>query len=178
MNDERLLAVPGLSGSCTSTEAIAALTPIAAAHGAETGPWQIGTEDGVDADGRSVRWEVRFDLPQRRQELVVTLGFGREEATGVNTEAQASLRFLPFPSEGSELARMAVAGQISGRRLRAVWRQHMREHEPLPADLPDSFALAVLVAPEPIRAARARITRQRGLVWIVSCPGGTRHLRV
>lgn len=178
MIDERLIAVPGLSGSCTSSQAIAATRVVAEDFGAATGPWQIGTEDGIGADGRSIRWEVRFDLPQRRQELVVTLGFAREEATGVHGAAQASLRFLPFPAEGSELARMAVSGQISGRRLRAVWRQQLREHVPLPAELPDSSVLASHVAPDPIRVAKARVTRQRGFVWIVTTPGQTRHLRL
>ena len=178
MTNEQLVPVHGLFGSCISSEAIAAAARIAAAQGGTERPWQVGTEDGLDALGRSMRWEVRFDLPQRRQELVVNIGFPIEEATGLQGEGVASLRCLPFPSEGSELARMATTGQISGRRLRAVWRQQLREHEPLPLDLPDSEAVAAAVAPEPVRVARARITRLRGFVWIVTTPGQTRHLRI
>ncbi|MFP5333486.1 MAG: hypothetical protein ACLGHX_14135 [Acidimicrobiia bacterium] len=178
MNDERLVSIPNLTESCTSTQAIAAARELAAAEGATTGPWQVATDDGLDPLGRSVRWEARFDLPEHRQELVVTVSFPVEEGSGRRNEAVASLRRFPFPSEGSELARMARDGQISGRRLRAVWRQQVREHEPLPRDLPDSSAVAVLVAPDPVRVARARITRMRGFVWIVTTPGQTRHLRL
>lgn len=174
----QLVPVDGLAGSCTSSEAIAAVGRIAAARGGTDRPWQIGTEDGLDEFGQSIRWEVRFDLPEHRQELVVNLGFPIQEATGRQTEAVASVRYLPFPSEGSELARMATSGQISGRRLRAVWRQQLRDHQPLPPDLPDSSAVAAAVSPEPVRVARARITRLRGFVWIVTTPGQTRHLRI
>lgn len=167
-----------LFGSCTSSEAIEAAGRIAASRGGTDRPWQIGTEDGVDSSGRSVRWEVRFDLPEHRQELVVSVGFPIVEETGGPSEGVASLRSFPFPSQGSELARMATAGQISGRRLRSVWRQQLREHQPLPPDLPDSVAVAQAVAPEPVRVARARITRLRGFVWIVTTPGQTRHLRI
>ena len=178
MTDERLVELPDLREACTSSEAIGAATPIALAEGARSRPWQVATEDGVDAAGRSVRWEVRFDLRERRQELLVTIGFPVEEGTGSRTAAVASLRFLPFPAQGSELARMAASGQIRGRRLRAIWRQQLREHEPLPENLPDSAAVAAAVAPEPVRVARARITRLRGFVWIVTTPGQTRHLRI
>lgn len=178
MNSEVLIAVPGLWGPCTSSEAIDAIGALVAGEGTTTRPWQIGTEDGLDHAGRSVRWEVGFDLPERRQELVVSLGFPVEEATGGYAKAVASLRYLPFPSQGSELARMAAAGKINGRRLRSVWRQQLREHEPLPPDLPDSAVVAAAVAPEPVRVARARITRLRGFVWIVTTPGQTRHVRI
>lgn len=178
MNDERLVSIPDLTQLCTSAQAIAAVRELAAAEGATTGPWQVTTEDGLDSTGCSVRWEIRFDLPAHRQELVVTVGFPVEEGSGSRQQGVASLRRLPFPSEGSELARMARDGQISGRRLRAVWRQQVREHEPLPRDLPDSSAVAALVAPDAVRVARARITRMRGFVWIVTTPGQTRHLRM
>lgn len=177
MTGEHLVPVSGLSGSCTSTEAMTAATRIAGEWEIGVRPWRVGTEDGCDLAGRSGRWEVRFDLAARRQEAVVTVAFTVDEETGSAGEGVASLRLLPYPSEGSELAKMVRAGQITGRRLRAVWRQQLRDHEPLPADFPDSVALAAFVAPEPVRSAYARMTRQRGFVWVTETPGQTRHIR-
>lgn len=178
MTDESLRAVDGLAFSCTSAEAITHLQPLAEAHQRGARAWWIGTEDGCDDGGRSTRWELRFDLADHRQELVASIGFPVSEVTGERGSGVASLRFLPYPAEGSELARMVRAGQISGRRLRSVWRQQLREHEPLPWDFPDSSTVARVVAPDPIRAAYARMTRQRGFCWVVETPGQTRHLRV
>ena len=178
MTDERVVPVPGLWGNCTSREAVAAATRIAEDIESGARPWRIATDDGCDEGGRSVRWEIRFDLPQRRSEAVVTVGFTFDETAGKHRDGVASVRLLPFPSQGSELARMALAGQISGRRLRAVWRQQMREREPLPDDFPDSSAMALAVGKEGIRSAYARITRMRGAVWVVETPGRTRHMRI
>lgn len=177
MTGERLVPVPGLSGFCTSAEATIAATRIARDWDAEVRPWRVGTEDGCDLMGRSVRWEVRFDLVARRQEAVVTVAFTVDEETGTRGDGVASVRLLPYPSEGSELARMVRSGQITGRRLRSVWRQQVRDHVPLPPDFPDSVALAAFVAPETIRSAYARITRQWGFVWVTETPGQTRHIR-
>lgn len=178
MSTERLVPVPGLRGSCTSNEAIAAATALAADLEPDARPWRVGTEDGCDADGRSVRWEVRFALRRRRAEAVITVAFTFDESAGVHDEGVASIRLDAFPSEGSELARMALAGQITGRRLRAVWRQQMRERAALPVGFPDSSTMAAVVAPDPVRSAHARITRLRGWVWVVETPGRTRHLRI
>jgi hypothetical protein len=175
--DETLVPVPGLFGSCTSHEALGAGAAIVAAFRPDAGAWRVGTEDGCDPAGRSVRWELRYDLGERRSELRLTIAFVRDEAAGVHTAALASVQLLPFPSEGSELAKMARAGLISGRRLRSVWRQQMREHEALPTDFPGSDVMARAVAPDEVRSAYARITRQRGAVWVVETPGRTRHLR-
>lgn len=178
MTDERIVPVPGLWGDCTSQEAIAAATRIAEGLEPDARPWLVGTDDGCDEHGRSVRWEVRFDLPERRSEAVVTIGFTFDEKAQTHGDAVGSVRLLPFPSQGSELAKMALAGQITGRRLRSVWRQQMREREPLPDDFPDSSVMASAVAPEEIRSAYARITRMRGAVWVVETRGRTRHLRI
>lgn len=177
MTDERLVSIPGLRGACTSSEAVAAASRVARGLDPATEPWRIGTEDGCDGEGRSLRWEVRYDLSQRRAEAVITIGFTLDESTRTHGQGVASVRILPFPSQGSELARMAMDGEITGRRLRAVWRQQMREHQPLPPDFPDSSTVARAVAPEVVRAAHARITRWRGAVWAVETPGRTRHLR-
>jgi hypothetical protein len=175
--DEALVPIPGLRGACTSSEAVDAAIPIVRSHEPESRPWRIGTEDGCDPAGRSVRWEVRFDLMRKRAEAVITVAFTYDEASSVHDEAVASIRLAPFPAEGSELAKMALAGQITGRRLRAVWRQQMRERQPLPPDFPDSSAMVAAVAPDEVRSAYARITRLRGAVWVVETPGRTRHLR-
>lgn len=177
MIDETLVPVPGLSGSCTSNEALAAGADVVETYRPEAGAWRVGTEDGCDAEGRSIRWEMRYDLAERRSELRLTIAFVVDEAAGVRTSAVASVQFLPFPAEGSELAKMARAGQITGRRLRSVWRQQMREHEPLPTGFPGSDVMVRAVAPDEVRSAYARITRQRGFVWVVETPGRTRHLR-
>lgn len=177
MTSEHLVPIPGLSGSCTSAEATTVATRIAGEWEPEVRAWRVGTEDGCDLLGRSVRWEVRFDLSARRQEAVVTVAFTVDEETGIAGEGVASVRLVPYPAEGSELARMVRAGQITGRRLRAVWRQQVRDHEPLPSDFPHSVVLAAYVAPETIRSAYARITRPHGFVWVIDTPGQTRHIR-
>lgn len=176
MTDERLVPVAALRERCTSGEAVSVATELASEHESGVGAWSVGTDDGCDANGRSTRWDVRFDL-SRREELLVSIGFTLHEATGTHGEAVASIRLVPFPTEGSELARMALSGQITGRRLRAVWRQQTREREPLPDDFPDSAAVARAVAPDLIRTAHARITRARGACWIVRTAGRVRHMR-
>lgn len=168
--------VAALWGACTSREAVAVATAMATEHERGAAAWSVGTEDGCDGDGRSTRWEVHFDL-SGRQELVVGIGFTRDEETGLHGDGVASIRLLPFPAAGSELARMALAGDITGRRLRAVWRQQTRERQPLPGDFPDSSVLARAVAPERIRTAHARITRARGACWIVRTKAQVRHIR-
>jgi len=175
--DESLVPIPGLSGACTSAQAVRAANAIARDLEPGLAVWRIGTEDGCDSAGRSIRWELRYDLLRRRSELVITVAFTLEESSGRVGDAVAAVRLAPFPAEGSELARMALAGQITGRALRAVWRQQAREREPLPVDFPDSVAVAAAVAPEPVRSAHARVTRLRGAVWSVETPGRTRHLR-
>lgn len=177
MNGERLVPVPGLRGACTSRQAIGVAATLAADHERGVGAWSVGTDDGCDDDGRSTRWEVRFDLALG-EELVVSIGFPVDEASGARGDAVASVRRVPFPSEGSELARMALSGEITGRRLRAVWRQQTRERQPLPPDFPDSAVVAQRVAPDRIRTAQARVTRVRGACWIVRTRARVRHLRV
>lgn len=174
MSTERLVPLPAVVGACSSREAAAAAAPLVPG----LRPWRIATDDGCDAEGRSIRWELRYDDADHRREVHVVVGATYREDEGTHGEGVASIRTLPFPSQGSELARMARLGDISGRRLRAVWRQQMRERPPLSDDFPDSVALAHLVAPEPVRSAYARVTRQRGPVWVVETPGRTRHLRV
>ena len=171
-----MVPVARLRERCTSVEALRVAAELAAQHESGARAWSVGTDDGCDADGRSIRWEVRFDL-SRREELLVSIGFTLDETTGMHGEAVASIRLVPYPAEGSELARMALAGEITGRRLRAVWRQQTRERRPLPPDFPDSTAVARAVAPDRIRTAHARITRARGACWIVRTPGRVRHIR-
>jgi hypothetical protein len=177
VNDEQLVPVAALWESCTSRQALAAATDLAAERDRGAAAWSVGTDDGCDHDGRSTRWEVRFDL-SRRQELIVSIGFPPDEAKGAHGDAVASIRLVPFPAEGSELARMALSGEITGRRLRAVWRQQTRDREPLPWDFPDSAAVAQAVAPDRIRTAHARITRARGACWVVRTKARVRHLRI
>lgn len=176
MTEERLVPVAALRERCTSREALGVATELAADHESGARAWSVGTDDGCDGDGRSTRWETRFDL-SRREELVVSIGFTLGEATGTRGEAVASIRLIPYPAEGSELARMALSGEITGRRLRAVWRQQTREREPLPPDFPDSAAVARTVAPDRIRTAHARITRARGACWVVRTQARVRHIR-
>lgn len=177
MTEERLVPVASLREACTSRQALTVARELAARHEPGAEAWSVGTDDGCDGVGRSTRWEVRFDL-SRREELLVSIGFTLDEATGRHGGAVASIRLLPFPAEGSELARMALSGQITGRRLRAVWRQQIREREPLPDDFPDSAAVARAVAPDLIRTAHARIARARGACWTVRTQGRVRHIRV
>lgn len=177
MNDERFVPIPTLREACTSRQAVDVAAALAAEHESGVDAWSVGTDDGCDSEGRSTRWEVRFDLSSR-QELVVGIGFILDETTRVHGDAVASIRRVPFPSEGSELARMALSGQITGRRLRAVWRQQRGEREPLPSDFPDSAIVARAVAPDRIRTAHARVTRARGACWIVRTQARVRHIRV
>jgi hypothetical protein len=176
VNDERLIPVTSLREACTSGQALDVATRLAAEHESPAEAWSVGTDDGCDLDGRSSRWEVRFDL-SRRQELIVSIGFTMDEATGRHGDGVASMRRVPFPAEGSELARMAVSGEITERRLRAVWRQQTREHVPLPHDFPDSAVVARAVAPDRIRTAHARVTRARGPCWVVRTQAQIRHIR-
>ena len=177
MTEERLVPVASLREACTSRQALTVATELAAEVEGGARAWSVGTDDGCDSGGRSTRWEMRFDL-SRREELVVSIGFTLDESTARRGDAVASVRFVPFPAEGSELARMALAGQITGRRLRSVWRQQTREREPLPENFPDSAAVAQAVAPDLIRTAHSRITRARGACWTVRTRGRVRHIRV
>ncbi len=169
--------MPGLTGSCTSRQAVDVASSLAGELESGTQAWRVGSVDGCDAEGRSTRWEVRFDLRRRRAEAVVTVAFVYEESVGAHSGGVASVALVGFPAEGSELAKMAATGEISARGLRSVWRQQMRERPALPADFPDSSVMVAKVAPDEVRAAYARITRQRGFVWVVETPGRTRHLR-
>jgi hypothetical protein len=172
-----LVPVPMLTGSCTAREAVAVATALAGELEPGSQAWRVGSVDGCDAEGRSIRWEVRFDLERRRAEAVVTVAFVYEESTRTHGEGVASVALVGFPAEGSELAKMGATGEISARGLRAVWRQQMRERPALPPDFPDSSVITAKVAPDEVRSAYARITRQRGFVWVVETPGRTRHLR-
>ncbi len=177
MKQETLVPVAGLTESCTSREALAVASSLAGELEPGAQAWRVGSVDGCDTEGRSTRWEVRFDLERRRAEAVVTLGFVYEEDTGTHGEGVASLSLVDFPAEGSELSKMAATGEISARGLRSVWRQQMRERPALPPNAPDSSVMMAKVAPDEVRAAYARITRQRGFVWVVETPGRTRHFR-
>lgn len=176
MTQERLVSVAALRERCTSREALGVARELAAEYESGANAWSVGTDDGCDSDGRSGRWETRFDL-SRRQELVVSIGFTLDEATGTHGEAVASIQLISYSAEGSELARMALSGEITGRRLRAVWRQQTREREPLPRDFPDSAAVARAVVPDRIRAAHGRIIRARGACWVVRTQARVRHIR-
>ena len=178
MTNEDLTGISGLAGACTSDEALEAAGSVIQAVEPGLAAWRIGTEEGCDSSGRSVRWEIRYDLSRRRREAVLSVAFTFDEATGAYGSGVVAVRFLPFPAEGSELAKMARAGEITERRLTAIWRQQRREREPLPAGFPDSSRVAEVVAPELIRSAYARITRMRGAVWVVETAGRTRHLRL
>ncbi|HSJ29674.1 MAG TPA: hypothetical protein VLB67_15830 [Acidimicrobiia bacterium] len=178
MTVERFVPVPGLVGPMTSSRAGDVATRMARDFEPGVRAWRVGSDEGCDEHGRSFRWELRFDLPERRTELVVTIGFPPFEESGARGGAVASVRLLPFPAEGSELARMERAGQITRRRMRGVWRQHMRDRLPLPEDFPDSTVLSRVVGSEVIRSVHALTSRMRGPVWVVETPGRTRHFRL
>jgi hypothetical protein len=177
VRQETLVPLPGLTGSCTAREAVKAASVLAAELEDGARAWRVGSVDGCDGAGRSIRWEVRFDLERRRAEAVVTVGFVYDETNHDYGEAVASVALIGFPTEGSGLAKMAASGEISVRGLRSVWRQQMRERPALPSEFPDSSVIVAKVSPDEVRSAYARLTRQRGFVWVVDTPGRRRHLR-
>lgn len=108
---------------------------------------------------------------------VISIGFVYDEETASWGDGVGAVCLEPFPAHGSELEKMATAGQVPDRRLQAVWRQQLRERRPLPDTFPDSSRLVAAVAPEAVRSAEARVTRRWGPAWEVETPGRTRHIR-
>lgn len=176
MRPETVVPISGLRSACTSTEALSAALSVVAGLDDSAAAWRIEADDGFDLAGRAQRWQVEFDLPRRRETASVAVGFTRNEDDGTWSDAIATVRCLPFPSPGSNLERMAVAGDVSDRRLRAIWRQQVRDRLRLPAEVPDSSVVAARIGVVSSNA-NARCTRLWGTVWEVTVPGKTHRLR-
>lgn len=176
MRPETVVAVAGLRSACTSTEALAAARSVIEGLDGSAAAWRIEADGGFDLDGRGHRWQVEFDLPERGGTASVALGFTRRESDGVWEDGVATIREVPFPAPGSNLERMAVAGELSARRIEAIWRQQVTDRLRLPDDVPDSSVVAARLE-APVSSANARRTRLYGVIWEVTVPGRTHRIR-
>lgn len=99
----------------------------------------IVAPNGLFVDGTSDRWDMAFDLPDRRAKLACDLQL-LEADDGAGWTATLTVTIRPFPAEGGLLRRMVDEGKLLHRQLLGHWREEMRRTPDLPSTFKDSDA--------------------------------------
>jgi len=98
----------------------------------------VSTPNGVDAQGRSSRWNFHFELHNRRARLQCCWLLPWSEAKEEYGLPILDARAKPFPPEDSVYRQMVSQGKMLCRELTELWLQERKRRPDLPLNFRDS----------------------------------------
>lgn len=98
----------------------------------------VGSPNGVDATGRSSRWNFYIELHSRRARLHCSWLLPWDESGNGFSAPVLDVRAKPYPPEDSVYRQMVSQGKMLCHELTELWQQERRRRPDLPLHFRDS----------------------------------------